>query len=118
MIALHMGCAPSVMQCIIIFVFVCLATLVMAITAPIHHSTMKQVMEIHQLPAVCLESVGVHLDTSFRTIPVWERKKNQLKKPQMETYNVITIFAIYLKILQCCNISLTASGTCHALRLD
>jgi hypothetical protein len=118
MIAPHMGCALSVMQCIIIFVFVCLATLVMAITATIHHHTMKQAMEIHQLPAVYLESVGVHLDTSFRTIPVWERKNSQLKKRQMETYNVITIFTIYLKLLQCCNISLTASGTCHALRLN
>jgi hypothetical protein len=91
MIALHMGCALSVKQCITIFVFVCLVTLVMAITAMIHHCTMKQVMEVHQLPVVYSESVGVHLDSSFRTIPVWERKDRQLKKPQMETYNVITI---------------------------
>jgi hypothetical protein len=90
----------------------------MAITAPILHLTMKQVIEIQQLPVVYLESAGAHLITSFRTIPVWERKNSQLKKPQMETYNVITIFTIYLKLLQCCNISLTASGTCHALRLD
>jgi hypothetical protein len=79
---------------------------------------MKQVMEIQLLPAVYLECVGVHLDTSFRTVPVWERKNSQPKKPQMETYNVITIFKIRLKLLQCCNILLTASGICHALRLD
>jgi hypothetical protein len=90
-IALRMGFAPSAMQFIIIFASVCLATLVMAISATKHHHTMRQVMEVHQLPSVCLESVGVRPDTSFRTIPVWERKNSQHKALQMETHNVITI---------------------------
>lgn len=84
----------------------------MAITATTHHHSMKQVMRIHQLQAVYLESVGVSLDSSFRTIPVWERKNSQLKKPQIETYNVITVFIIYLKLFQSFNISRIASGTC------
>jgi hypothetical protein len=112
MIALHMGYAPSAMQYIIIFVFVCLATLVMAISATKHYHTMKQVMEIHQLPAVYLESVGVHPDMIFRTIPVWETKNRLHKELQLETLNVITILKIYLKIC------IPTIGTYHAFRLN
>jgi hypothetical protein len=65
-----MGLALSVMLLITIFVFVCLVTLVMAITAMMHHYTMKQVMAVHQFPLVYLTSVGVHLDLSFRAKPV------------------------------------------------
>jgi len=84
MIALHMVSALSVMHLIAMFVFVCLGTLVMAITAMVHHYTMKQMMECHQILVAYLESVGVHLDMSFRTTPVWGKTEKWLKKRQME----------------------------------
>jgi hypothetical protein len=85
MIALHMGSALSAVQLIVMFVFVCLATLVMAITVMVHHCTMKQVMEAHQFLIAYLESVGVLLDMSYRTTSVWRERDKWPKKPQMET---------------------------------
>jgi len=75
MIALHMGSALSVMHLITMFVFVCLGTLAMAITAMVYHYTMKQMMENHQILVAYLESVGVHLDMSFRTTLVCGKRK-------------------------------------------
>jgi hypothetical protein len=79
-----MESALSVMHLITMFVFVCLGTLVMAITAMVHHYTMKQMMECHQILVAYLESVGVHLDMSFRTALVWGKRHKWLKKRQME----------------------------------
>jgi hypothetical protein len=74
MIALHMGSALSVMHLITMCVFVSLGTLVMAITAMVHHCIMKQMMECHQILVAYLESVGVHLDMTFRTTLVWRKR--------------------------------------------
>jgi cell division protein FtsW (lipid II flippase) len=62
--------ALSVMQFNTIFVFVCLVTLVMAITAMMHHYIMKHMTAIHQFPHAYLDSAGVHLDMSLRAKPV------------------------------------------------
>jgi hypothetical protein len=94
-----MGSAHSVMHLITMFVFVCLATLVMAITAIVHHYTMKQVMECHQFLVAYLESVGVHLDMSFRTTLVCGKRDKRLKKQQMEMKRVMTIFIVYDKLM-------------------
>jgi hypothetical protein len=66
-IALQMGSAHSVMHLIAMFVFVSLDTLVMAITAIVHHYTMKQVMECHQFLIASMIPVCVHLDMSVGT---------------------------------------------------
>jgi hypothetical protein len=76
--------ALSAVQLITMFVFVCLDTLVMAITAMVHQYTMKQVMETHQFLTAYLESVGVRLGMSYRTTPVWRKRDKWPKKPQME----------------------------------
>jgi hypothetical protein len=72
------------MHLITMFVFVCLGTLVMAITAIVDHYTMKQMMECHQILIAYLESVGVHLDMNFRATLVWRKRDKCPKKRQME----------------------------------